>query len=610
MRAPTSTSTRGNFYNSGRGIAILARAVRLPMIILSVLLLSFSSISSAIALGEESYSLSLTLAPETIRADGSTEPALFVQMIGKDGRPTLAPSDLQVSLSSSDRSVATTPSEVVILQGASYALVPVTSTVNPGTSLLSAHRPGSEPVSVPITTFSGLGGTKPFTLALSAAPNPIIAASEPGGEISVSIVGANGRLVFATEDMVIRLATSNPDAIRFQETVTILKGSHYGVAAIQPISPGSAVISAVYPGFESEFMELHVTEPGGAPVQLRAFVSPLIMLSDSDVSGSVIIHAVDEEGRPTYFPCTQVRLASSIISMADVPKELMPQCQEAVPFIRSQISSGAIRGTAAITAAADGLRPNIVRFEVQGAPAYQLKVTVAPTFPLKVESDPGVVVIQLIDAEGRPTRTRSATLRIANAEGTILAEHQIPDSDDFLRLPLNSLMSLGTMALSFSSPGLPVIYEDISLIELPLSITALNDMTRLAAGNEREVMFRVESSGVPLAGADVSWHVVGGSLKEAVAKTDESGYARAVFIGEDSAEALVTISASKVGHQLSSVEETIDVYGLTQVPSQSSAKIFGVPAAWLVVLFLTALFAYAGTKIFGPPALRIYHRAA
>ena len=193
--------------------------------------------------------LALTIAPPILLADESTHSVIYLQLVGADGVPRLASQETRVSLVSSDSRIVSVPNRVHIPAGKSYTIAPLTTTSATGKVVVTAVITGRAPASAEIEIVSALDATPPFRLSLYAAPGMILPGVQPPAKLVVMLLGANGRMVPASESLNVVLSSSDPDVVRVAERVTVPKGEHFTTIDLVPLAVGSATLSAVGSGF-------------------------------------------------------------------------------------------------------------------------------------------------------------------------------------------------------------------------------------------------------------------------------------------------------------------------------------------------------------------------
>ena len=598
----------------------------------------WSGVSGALAQQPPPEKLDLTVAPPVLLADGTTESVLYVQLIGSTGLPALAPQDVEVSLVSSDGRIVRVPGRVVISAGESHAVAPLTTTLVPGKATITAVSRGGASATAAVETVSALEATRPFRLALVAAPLTMLTGGQPPGRLSivllgdnersvpapdglevvlsssdpdvvrvaervtvpqgahfvttelealavgsatlsaassgfvsqfvevkvVGLVGApeetppvrlalaaapltmlpggqptgklsivllddNGRSVPAPDTISLVLSSSDPDVVRVAERVTVPKGAHFVTIDLEALAVGSATLSAARSGFISQFVEVRVVEPGEGAEALALFLSPPVLHSGQGDLQGLILQAVDGEGIPVTFPCTQVHLASSAPLSVEVAPVAEVACGRDAQYITGTLTPGDVPGTSTITALAPGLRPATVTVAVEGLPPVRVQAEEPaealvlflspPVLRLGQGSQPGLIV-QAVDTEGVPvyfpcTQVNLASSAPLSVQVAPVAEGACDRDAQYVTGVLTSGGVPGTSTITAVAPGLlPATATLVVEGRVPAQLVAYLAPKQLL-GIEATPGFLVvqvlDGGGVPVASHDdIPIKVVGG----------------------------------------------------------------------------------------------------
>lgn len=346
--------------------------------------------------------LALTIAPPVLPADGSAYPVIYVQLLAPDGSPILAVNNVEVSLISSDTRIGKVPPTVEISAGRSFVVASMVTTVTPGTITLTSISHEWEMATAEVITFDTLNAARPFRLTLHASPPKMIVGSSPPGLLSVVLQGANGVPVLTDRDLVVEIEVSDPNVVEVAPTATIPANSYFVTTAINPLATGTAVLTAVSAGFVSEFMAVHVVEPGESATSLAVYVSPPVLRSGIHERPSIIVQALDDKETPVLFPCREVKLSSSYPLSANSSSSLIVSCDTVQQFAIAGLEVGTVPGTPTIVVAGTGLTPASTGVTVHGQSPAKLKLYTAPRAPLALELVPGYLVVQLVDNNDVP----------------------------------------------------------------------------------------------------------------------------------------------------------------------------------------------------------------
>ncbi|MBI4338344.1 MAG: hypothetical protein HY680_00140 [Chloroflexi bacterium] len=540
--------------------------------------------------------LAVTIAPPTLLADGGSNPVVYVQLLGPGGEPRIATRETEVALNSSNPLVGILPDRVLIPVGRSFAVAPLTTTSVAGKATVRALTSEGAIATSEVTTVSAVEATAPWRIALYAAPPHLVAGLGPPGILSAVLLGANGRAIPAPEDLTLVLSSSNPGVVRVEAQAIIPKGAHFVNVELEPGAVGAAVLSALRPGFASEFTEVRVVAQGAKAEALALYLAPPVLGSEGGEHEGVVVQGVDGEGKPTILPCVPVYLASSSPATVDLDLRVEAGCGLRAQYMTARVRPGS-PGEATITASASGLRPAMAALTVQGQLASQLTAYLAPEKVLAVETPSGFFVIQVVDGSGVPISSRrDVRVSVVRTGESTRGEAVIPAGASYIGSALGGFQSVAPVQMWFGNPGLTSALLSVTPVELPASVEVIASHGPVFPGVQVPVQVRVQSAGDPVAGAKLFWTAANGVLTDAAQETDGDGAGKALFVARDPGSGMVAVSATLVGYRQAQAQAEIAV--ISPVIPASPPGLFGIPVVYLFVLFLAALIGYLGYKLF------------
>lgn len=544
--------------------------------------------------------LDLTIAPPVLLADGSTHSIIYVQIVGADGAPRLATELTKISLVSSNPQVARVADFVTIESGQSYAIASVTTTIISGKAVISAVSGDFATAHAEVQTFSLLEDPMLTRLVLYASPKIMVLGGDPPGLLSIVLLDDNGQSLPAASDLTVELRSSDPDVVPVPDNILIAEGAHFATANLEPLAVGSAILSAVYPGYVSEFIEVSVVEPGDKAEGLLVYFSPPVVRARTGDQSTVVIQAVDNEGIPSYFPCTQVILASSSPLSVEVLPGKENTCDSRIQYSTRTLLAGQVPGVAMITAASSGMRPWLAALDVQGRMPAQLKAYLAPRQLLSLEATPGFIVLQVLDEDGLPLKDHGGiSVTPVGTSGNFNDEWLIDDGRSFIAIKLSGPQIADPAELWFVNAELKSAHLELEGHALPTELKAQPFDGLITPGQETLIQVRAESQGLPLAQSQLNWHVTNGTLRNASLRTDENGEGSALFLATDLAEGLVEVTAEKMGYEPAATEVTVSVVAPID-PNKPGPKLLGIPVRYLFLTFVVALVGYVGPRVYRP----------
>jgi hypothetical protein len=186
--------------------------------------------------------------PSTFSTTSPNQGFLTVEIVNNDGLPTPAPSDIPITLTSSDSNIAFPESTQSVIKQGSYYVVEKFDVNKPGTAQLSVSSPSMQPVSAPITVNAD---TNQYTVQVYVYPQQINAISEAYAYAIVQLHDSAGNPVMAKEDIPVqaqvtntvvqgRAVTSNSSntsnvapVVQINDALVIKKGSYWGYAPVE-----------------------------------------------------------------------------------------------------------------------------------------------------------------------------------------------------------------------------------------------------------------------------------------------------------------------------------------------------------------------------------------
>src|SRR6185503_8368249 len=120
--------------------------------------------------GSSPKALKVDQIPKVIQATNSEVQSLVVSFVDSSGKPVITPQDTTVFLSSSQPSVATLQSSILMPAGSSYAVIRVHSTDNPGVTTITTSASDLASADLQYTTVGYVGSISQYALGLYTVP--------------------------------------------------------------------------------------------------------------------------------------------------------------------------------------------------------------------------------------------------------------------------------------------------------------------------------------------------------------------------------------------------------------------------------------------------------
>jgi len=417
--------------------------------------------------------ISLSSIPPKLPANSVTYPAVVVSVVDKNGRPTVALVDVQVSLTSSQENVGKVSDSVDIPPGATYAIANFTTTNTAGATIITATSIGLTTTSVSVTTVIAVG--YPTHLLLSAVPSTVPARTSNTGKLIMELQDDVGLPAKAINDVSISLFSSNAHVANVTSPSVIMKQGDY-LAEVDYASgfvPGSALITVSASTFDSGLAT--VTVLGFPALALKLFAQPNLMVTCTNVvtscAGRLVVALTDLNGNPTKAPrdiVVQVRTSNVAILVVNDTVVIHAGDISAI----ATYSTTAAAGIARITASSPGLTSDFADVTTIGpqiaSAAYcqpakagsptpcQLKIYTGPNPVLADHQSYGSVVVQMwngsapiINSSGTTSVTLTSSVTGVGNFTTIT--FPIPQGRSWASITFTSTFQVGTTQLTASS---------------------------------------------------------------------------------------------------------------------------------------------------------------
>jgi hypothetical protein len=398
-------------------------------------------------------SLDLSVTMPSLPADGATYPALIISLSDVNGNPSQAPYAINITLTSSDNSIALVSQLVTIHLGKNYGIANMTTTHKPGTTTITALAPAfaSSSIGVETATPSGI----PASVSLAALPNSTIAGSSTPIQIVAELLDINGLPAPAPSNTPISFSSSSPALGTFQSsTVVIPPGQEIGVVNFTPGQGiGTDILTATGSGLVSGAVRVGVL-PALLSLQLVAEPSSIA----TGATGLLVVSLTDAGGNAVLAPYgISITLGSSQSSVASVPGSLV--IPTGAQYVDVQMSAGALPGSATITASGTGLTPARVQITVTapGSPA-ELALSVGPSPGLANGQNSATIMVSIETATGASAVTpTSITVYLSSSNplvGSVPTSVTIPSNSSFTTAAFASTQAGGHATITATAENL------------------------------------------------------------------------------------------------------------------------------------------------------------
>ena len=323
----------------------------------------------------------------------------------------------------------------------------------------------------------------------------------------ISLTDLQGNLLVSPNETTFYLSSSKASVLTVPATITIQPGQQFAVADVTTTAtPGSSVVTAVAPGFESASVTFQSSVARGYPTGLSMILLPVSFPTGIASSANYAVEVVDAAGLPARtIQQTTVNLTSSDTSVLTVGSAVIPVNGSVGYF---QVSTSGNGGTAEITASASGL--------VSDSKLITVAPPMGPPSNIQMSSPPvglpadgktySVLSVSLADNSSDPV-SYSAPVQVYLTSSrtdiaTIPSVVTIPAGQSFVTVPVTTSSSSGSTiitatATNFISASATVTTEDIPPTQLGMYLSDGKALVSKFADTLEVVVQLQDSSGSP-----------------------------------------------------------------------------------------------------------------
>jgi hypothetical protein len=350
------------------------------------------------------YSLVLQKTTPSVTADGRSHPAFFLGLQDTSGKPRLASSDLNVTLSCSDNRILQIQKSAVIKLGQYYVIINATSNVIAKSSVeITASASGYTTSKITHTVDPPSGTTQ--ALQVTILPNMVTPLFEGKVDAIISLADNSGNPTKAPEDIVITLSSSDLRIADIsQKQIKVEKGNISATTeVITTRSEGTATITATAPNLKPGSANINVIGPKANKLYLW---SPSTQIPDENNNLFVAILDGDMKPLKASSPVT-INLISSNSTKFSTSSTIIIEAGEWKTSIPIKCRS---IGEASIYASAPDLTSASIKLtgKISGGAPAGLKIYSPISNILVDEFTSFPLTIQLVDNKGSPTLTNSS----------------------------------------------------------------------------------------------------------------------------------------------------------------------------------------------------------
>ncbi len=533
----------------------------------------FSGSASVNVVGVAPLALHLYLVPPTVR-DHSTA-KFVVALTDLQGNPARAPTNIPVTVSQSNLTVVSVPSQVIIPAGnisvqASY------NTLSTGTTTISVSAQGLKGDTETLNVMPVVGA---LSLKLYLAPNPVLADKNVYNSVVVALVNNSNPGVLG-RSITVNLTSNNLAVGKVTQSVTIPAGSTYTIVNFtSTFLVGSTTIMAQSPGLNPD--SILASTFGPIPTQVVVTAAPSTLPADGGSYSSLAVTLADPSGNPAIAPVgITVQLSSSN------PNIVITNSTVVIPagssYAMTPISTTTSPGTATITATATGYSGSSVQLTTVQPGATKLGIYAFPTdFFNMLSGNDTYLAIQLQDTNGNPAKARQpVTVTITSSTSSVLSQPIVetiyPGSTyagTYVSFNSPGSSSVST-SLTASAQGLTSSTIQVTIEPYPLSVSLSLSNPQLQQGQTAVVTATVSLGGNGLGGATVKFTSTNCVVTPAQTATSKAGVAQATISSCNPGSAVITatVSSPAIGTPLQASSQlqqttTVSILPPAQKPS-------------------------------------------
>ncbi|MGI0079897.1 MAG: hypothetical protein ACRECH_09760 [Nitrososphaerales archaeon] len=536
--------------------------------------------------------LVVTVAPSIILDSGDYATVAVQLQDNSSSTPALAPSNVNVVVTSNSTGVATVSgsSLITISQGQSYALLNVTSGGSAGVANITASAQGYLKGSA-LLSADAVGAKPANRLSVSFLPNTLLPNNQVYSDAAVVELqyfnsATNIATPVSSPGVTVYTRSSNNATMAVNPApMNIPSGQTHGFASItSTFLPGLAVITAQANGYSSDTESL--TSFGLNPDALSISTGPKLLLADGE-SYNLTVGLINKESNNPA-----IASANTIVNLAStesVVGTILPTVtiQQGQSFATVTFISSGLPGVTQITATSSNAAATNATLSLINSQATNLAIYATPNVIIANGMMYSNLIVQLQDANHNPEKTDvPLNISLTSSSAHVSSQITVGTGQTFAQASFFSTTSPGQVNITAFRNGFEYAQTSITAIVLPLQAQMTFSAASIPLGGRATATVAVGASGQPLSGAAVVWQTNGGTLVGVQNSTNSAGKANTTLQGT-TIPATIRVSAqiSAPGYETVNVNSTIQVYNPTPPPQPpNSNSVFGIPFLGMPIL--------------------------
>jgi Bacterial Ig-like domain (group 1) len=506
-----------------------------------------SGSASVSVVGASPFALKLYAQPDKMVTCSSPDVTscsgrVVASLVDESGRPARAPANISLALRSSNESVITVPDNATIAAGSVYTVFQYQATSINGSAVITGSFPGliSDFATIRTNpTNSTSIGVTPFSLEISAGPNPLPADGQSYYAVAVSLLDKHGNAIVVAAPTAVKLTSSSSGIGNVTDTIVIPAGTNTGNATFtSTFLPGITQLTAS----ATDFLPSQTPLATYGPIPAKVVVSglPSTLVADGGRYNNLQVMLEDSAGLPAIAPVDMVvQLSSSSTAVASVNDLVTIKAGRTSAL--ATVATSVLAGSANITASAFGpanttgvslLSSFTVENTIIPVPS-KLALYVSPATTILAGKQNGfILAVQLQDDKGNPALAREPVRAVINpSNGSVLSKSialTIPIGADYA-ISTFQPNNLGASSLIASAPGLGSSSAKVDVVSSPIVAAIAPSGATIHTDQTATLTVTLSLFGHSLEGANVSWSSSAGKLGAATTTTNAAGQASVQF---------------------------------------------------------------------------------
>lgn len=454
-----SADNRSTKSTSKRYMQLMS-VLLLGTLIGSLLAVSSSSALAATSSATETFQLAVTPIASKLPADGEVYPLIIQLQTVKDSHPVDAPYDITIMLLTSDESIASPQSKIILEKGESLAKASLSTTMKAGVVEITAVAQGVKSDVTKLETIQ-LGSLDAKKLALYTGAGSFMPDPAYPGKMYVQLLNGRGIPTINDEDLKVYLSSGDAKVGSVPKYITIQKGTTGTIFDFAPTSQlGKTTVTASANGFSSA--QTSVKTDGPVATKLAIEFAPPSMPAPFGFNSMFTVQLRDPDNNPVVAKqAVSINISSSDTNVAKAPSYVT--IEQGHSYASGKIESNGNVGVATVTATSQGLREgtatvNAVSYtQANDNAAKDISIYTIPTQIVANNDEKAIVVVQVTDNSGNVYTSKSylyypIVVSSSNADFGSVDKNLVSDMTYATTTFKSSFLS-GTSTISASASG-------------------------------------------------------------------------------------------------------------------------------------------------------------